>query len=213
MRRARGDPPGGRTQPQPVSAGRMDAMLTAPAAADGPTRPPLRRDPAARWLGGVCAGIARQLGVDPLLVRVAFVATTLAGGLGIALYGLAWVALPADEQAAPQTRRIQTGRGSVEVALGVGFLLLSVLLTFLKLVLWFSDALAWPLVLVAVGGALLWRQSLGGPGQAPSSQAATTRTAASATARPAAAAIDGQATETPERRSDDVRQRAGVVSR
>jgi signal transduction histidine kinase len=133
------------------------------------------------------------LGVDPLLVRVAFVATTLAGGLGIALYGLAWVALPADEQAAPQPRRIQTGRGSVEVALGVGFLLLSVLLTFRELGLWFSDALAWPLVLVAAGGALLWRQSLG--------------------TRPAADATDRQAAETTEKRADDVRQRAGVVSR
>jgi signal transduction histidine kinase len=154
------------------------------------------------------------LGVDPLLVRVAFVAATLAGGLGIALYALAWVALPADEQAAPQTRRIQTGRGSVEVALGVGFLLLSVLLTFRELGLWFSDALAWPLVLVAAGAALLWRQSLGGPAQVPSSQAAAARTATpAATVRAAADASDRQATGTTEKRADDVRQRAGVVSR
>src|SRR3954465_1498977 len=118
--------------------------------------PALRRDPTRRILGGVCAGLGQRFDLDPLLVRVAFIAAGPAGGLGFALYALAWVALPAGAgEAAPRGG----GRGSVEVALGVALLALSLLLAFRELGIWFSDAVVWPLVLIAAGGALLWRQS------------------------------------------------------
>src|SRR3954454_2902699 len=118
--------------------------------------PALRRDPTRRILGGVCAGLGQRFDLDPLLVRVAFIAAALAGGLGFALYALAWVAMPAGAgEAAPRGG----GRGSVEVALGVALLALSLLLTFRELGIWFSDTVVWPLVLVAAGGALLWRQA------------------------------------------------------
>src|SRR5215208_2569248 len=129
----------------------MDGTMATSAAT-----PPLRRDPGRRVLGGVCAGLGDRLGVDPLVVRVAFVAAAMAGGLGIALYVLAWLAIPARPGAA---RRTAPDRGSVEIAVGVALLTLSLLLVFRELGLWFSDAIVWPLVLVAAGGALLWRQS------------------------------------------------------
>jgi two-component sensor histidine kinase len=66
--------------------------------------------------------------------------------------------MPSDSSAAP-ARRIRTGRAAVEVGLGAGLLVLSALLAMRGLGLWFSDAIAWPLVLIAAGGALLWRQS------------------------------------------------------
>ena len=132
-------------------------MTSSEAAATGDV-PPLRRDPARRILGGVCAGIGERFDVDPLVVRVAFVAAALAGGLGIALYALAWVAIPS---AGVDTRRprVRAGRGGVEIAVGVSFLVISLLLAFRELGIWLSDAVVWPLVLVAAGGALLWRQS------------------------------------------------------
>ncbi|MET0511816.1 MAG: PspC domain-containing protein [Thermoleophilaceae bacterium] len=126
----------------------------------------LRRDRSARWLGGVCAGIARRYGVDAALVRLAFVVATAAGGVGIVLYALAWLVIPAGDSPAAG-RRLPTGRSAVEVALGVGLLLLSVLLTFRGLGIWFSDAIVWPLVLVASGGALIWRGSGTSPPRAP----------------------------------------------
>jgi signal transduction histidine kinase len=121
----------------------------------------LHRDRSARWLGGVCAGIARRYGVDIWLVRLAFVIATPAAGLGVALYALGWLVIPAGDAPGGVRRRIPTGRAAVEVALGTGLLLLSVLLTFRALGLWFSDAVVWPLVLIASGGALIWRGSLG----------------------------------------------------
>ena len=177
-------------------------------AATASVRPdgPLRRDPRARVLGGVCAGLARRLGVDPLLVRLAFLAAALAGGLGFVLYLLAWVAIPADEHAPPAgAAGTRGGRGSVEVALGVGFLLLSVLLGFRELGLWFSDALVWPAVLVASGAALLWRASVGGPQAVESPEAAEAGWSAPA-ARPAEAPSGRPAAE-------EVKERASVFSR
>jgi signal transduction histidine kinase len=44
-----------------------------------------------RALAGVCAGIARTLGVDPTLVRLVFAVLALAGGAGIVLYLALWV--------------------------------------------------------------------------------------------------------------------------
>src|SRR5947208_13717840 len=49
-----------------------------------------RRDPGAGVLAGVCAGIARTLGVDPTLVRLIFALLALAGGAGILLYLALW---------------------------------------------------------------------------------------------------------------------------
>src|SRR4051812_589866 len=126
----------------------------------------LRRDPAHGILGGVCAGLARQFGVDPLVVRVAFVATSFAGGLGLAVYALAWALPPADEGTAALGRAGLAGRGALEGGLGVGLLVLSALLTFRALGIWSSDAVVWPLVLVAAGGALLWRETIGRPDEA-----------------------------------------------
>jgi len=123
--------------------------------------PVLRRDTNNRVIAGVCSGLARHIGVDPLIVRVAFVAAASAGGIGVAIYLLAWVFVPAGDAPARPVR-LRTGRGTVEIALGVALLALSVLLTFRALGLLFSDVIVWPLVLVAAGAALLWRQTFGG---------------------------------------------------
>ena len=52
----------------------------------GPERPAIRRPFDDRMLAGVAAGLARYFGVDPTIVRIAFVVLTLVGGAGIPLY-------------------------------------------------------------------------------------------------------------------------------
>src|SRR5215213_8874919 len=150
----------------------MEPMATAPATPPAPRRT-LQRDPAHGYVAGVCSGLAREIGIDPLIVRVGFIAGALAGGFGVAIYVLAWALLPAGSaRGASLQRSLPAGRAAIEVGLGVGLLLLSVLLTFRELGLWFSDAIVWPSVLIAAGGALIWRQSLGGPGTAAEPRAA-----------------------------------------
>jgi phage shock protein PspC (stress-responsive transcriptional regulator) len=59
-------------------------------------------------LGGVCAGLADRLGVDPVLVRLAAVFVgILSGGLALVTYLAAWVLIP---PAGAQTVPEPTGR-------------------------------------------------------------------------------------------------------
>ena len=52
------------------------------------------RDPQSKVIGGVSGGVAAYLGIDIVAVRVLFIVMTLAGGLGLFLYIILWVALP-----------------------------------------------------------------------------------------------------------------------
>jgi phage shock protein C len=48
-----------------------------------------------RMLGGVCAGIAEYLNVDPTVIRLLWVATVFLLGTGILLYLICWIIIPA----------------------------------------------------------------------------------------------------------------------
>ncbi len=163
------------------------AMAATPQAPAGRPARALRRDPSRRLIAGVCAGIAGELGVDPLVVRVAFVAGAAAGGVGVVVYALAWLLTPSTDAAAQEPRRRRTGRGAVEVGLGVALLVLAALLALRATGIWFSDALTWPLVLLAGGGALLWRQSVAAPATSATAPAASATAPAMSATRPAAA--------------------------
>jgi signal transduction histidine kinase len=139
----------------------------------GAGRRALRRDAEHGVVAGVCAGLARHLGVEPLVVRAVFVVATLLGGTGVAAYALAWALVPSEGA------RAGSRRAEVEVALGAGLLLLSALLAFRAFGIWLSDAVVWPLVLLGAGGALLWRQSLA-PAERPSAPARGPRRPATA---------------------------------
>ncbi len=50
----------------------------------------LYRDTDDQKIGGVCSGLARYFDLDPLLVRVAFVAALFIGGGSLLAYALLW---------------------------------------------------------------------------------------------------------------------------
>ena len=54
----------------------------------------LYRSRADRKIAGVCGGLASYLGMDPVILRIAWVVIALAAGLGIVAYLIAWVAVP-----------------------------------------------------------------------------------------------------------------------
>ena len=56
----------------------------------------MRRTRDDRVIGGVCGGLGRYLGVDPVLMRIAFVILAFAGGGGILVYLVAWVLIPVE---------------------------------------------------------------------------------------------------------------------
>ena len=56
----------------------------------------LYRDSSDKMIGGVCAGIANYMNVDPAIVRLLFAIITFGGfGMGFLLYILLWIVLPA----------------------------------------------------------------------------------------------------------------------
>jgi phage shock protein PspC (stress-responsive transcriptional regulator)/signal transduction histidine kinase len=123
--------------------------------------PRLSRDPAEGLVGGVLAGIAARFGIDPVLVRVLFIAgVVVTGGALLIAYGCAWVLMPSASGRSPVAlpHGFTIGHGW-RLGAGVGLLMLAVLLTFREVGLWWSDPLVWPLVLLSAGVAVLWGQS------------------------------------------------------
>ncbi len=60
---------------------------------------PLRRDRSHAVVGGVCAGLARRLGVDPLILRARASSSPPArAALGVALYAVCWAAAAGDRR-------------------------------------------------------------------------------------------------------------------
>ena len=57
----------------------------------------LRRSRDDKVIAGVCGGLGRSLGVDPLLLRVVLAVLVLFGGTGVVLYAIAWLLLPLDD--------------------------------------------------------------------------------------------------------------------
>ena len=47
-----------------------------------------------KMIGGVCAGIAEYLGLDPTIVRIVWVLLLFFAGFGILLYLILWIVMP-----------------------------------------------------------------------------------------------------------------------
>lgn len=52
------------------------------------------RDPDKRIIGGICAGMGAYWDIEPWIVRIIFIAITMAGGLGILIYLILYIVLP-----------------------------------------------------------------------------------------------------------------------
>ena len=58
---------------------------------------PLTRSTTDRKIGGVAGGLARHLGVDPVLVRVGFAVSILFSGAGLIAYLVMLALVPSDD--------------------------------------------------------------------------------------------------------------------
>ncbi|HEY8458297.1 MAG TPA: PspC domain-containing protein [Actinopolymorphaceae bacterium] len=50
-----------------------------------------------RMIAGVCGGIGRYVGLDPVVVRLGMVVLALVWGLGLVIYLAAWIIVPEEE--------------------------------------------------------------------------------------------------------------------
>lgn len=82
------------------------------------TRP--RRPHDGRKIAGVAAGIAQRYQIDPVIVRVAFVAMALCNGAGVLIYLLGWLLLAqADDEVSAAESLLGRGRSSTPTALTI----------------------------------------------------------------------------------------------
>jgi phage shock protein PspC (stress-responsive transcriptional regulator) len=88
-----------------------------------PARPRLTRSSTDRVIAGVAGGLARHLGIDALLVRIAFVVLAFAGGAGVIAYLAALLFMPSDRPGATNvTGRAATITGGALLALAAAVL-------------------------------------------------------------------------------------------
>ena len=64
----------------------------------------LTRSKTDRVIAGVAGGISERFGLNPTLVRIAWVVSILFGGFGILAYVVLWIALPAGPAQVPAIR-------------------------------------------------------------------------------------------------------------
>jgi phage shock protein PspC (stress-responsive transcriptional regulator) len=127
-----------------------DETSTPAGAGESPRR--LTRSSSDKVLTGLAGGLGRHFGVDPVVVRIAFVVLSFVGGTGILLYLAGWLLIPddtgaseADRLANPRNRKLALW---VLAIIGVGILLDG-----------FDDnfgGFPFGLALVALGFAVLW---------------------------------------------------------
>jgi phage shock protein PspC (stress-responsive transcriptional regulator)/signal transduction histidine kinase len=109
-----------------------------------------RRDE--RIVAGVCAGVARWLGLDPIVVRLAACILALANGAGLLLYLVAWVVLPEESASGEPAATASPGtKRSSELALAVGCITLGALLLVRWVTPFFPDHIVWPAAVAATG--------------------------------------------------------------
>ena len=57
----------------------------------------LVRPSSGRWIGGVCAGLARRLGIKPSLMRLIFVVSCILPGPQFLIYIVLWILMPSED--------------------------------------------------------------------------------------------------------------------
>jgi signal transduction histidine kinase len=102
-------------------------------------------------VAGIATGLAEDLKLDPILIRVAFAVLSLAQGAGVLLYLL----LLAGSTEARDPARAEARSGIRQIA-GIACVVLGLLLALRYLGFWFGDAIAWPLATIALGSTFVW---------------------------------------------------------
>ncbi|MFI9081440.1 PspC domain-containing protein [Streptomyces sioyaensis] len=126
---------------------------------------PLRRSRRHKVIGGVCAGLGRQWDLDPVIFRIVLAVLSV-GGLGLIVYGFAWLLIPLDGEEENEGRRLLSGRveGSALTALLFALVGCGLFLTTLGKGSMMSFAI---MLMLAVAGSAYWsrrRRQVGAQG-------------------------------------------------
>ena len=117
----------------------------------------LTRSASNKMFAGVCSGLARYFTIDPAIVRLLFVVFAFAGGAAIPVYIVLWIIMPPDDGAPIVAVAADRGHETLALALvAVGGIWLLANLGAFRFIDW---RVGWPVVLIAIGVALLARRA------------------------------------------------------
>jgi phage shock protein C len=139
-----------------------ETTAVAPAA---PAEKRLYRSRDDRVVAGVCGGLGKYLNIDPVLVRIAAVLLIFAGGVGIVLYVIGWIAIDEEPAAAlgadgtVVTELVDDDLDRRRGAVVLGLIFVAVGIFYLLDDFWpdLDWKYIWPIALIAVGFAIVAR--------------------------------------------------------
>ncbi len=140
-----------------------------------------------RFLGGVCGGIGKYLGIDPTIIRLVFLVLLFTQGFGFLIYLILWILLPVEGGAETTTGSVgdrlgegmkgvgedirnvaQTPHPQAGLWFGAGLIVLGVVLFAERLgemlglgwlTQWVNWSTLWPILIIVLGVALILRGS------------------------------------------------------
>lgn len=120
--------------------------------------PPLDKERSV--LTGTAAGMAREIGIDPIYVRVLLVILTVAGGYGALIYGVAWLFMQRRSNSGGAYEPIPKGITSRSRHVGFAALAFGLVLLMTATGSAFQPAIVWPVALIGAAVALAFDQQL-----------------------------------------------------
>jgi phage shock protein PspC (stress-responsive transcriptional regulator) len=156
-----------------------------------------------RVVAGVCAGLARYFGLDPLVYRIAFGALVLLGGSGLLLYGAAWLVIPDERRGESLVEEaIRRHRDRPWLVVGAGLVGFGLLFGLAESHLWPDPGNLWVAALVLGLGVVWWQLRDRPRSAAPAASGPATGSTAPGLAAPDAGAPSSSVAEpsTPMRR-------------
>jgi phage shock protein PspC (stress-responsive transcriptional regulator)/signal transduction histidine kinase len=108
-------------------------------------------------VAGVSGGLAAAIGIDAVLVRVAFIVLAVSGP-GLPLYLVAWVVMPGDGDGDDETSSVGPEGVEVRKGVGLGLIVLGAVMAARALGAAPPDQIVWPVLLVGAGvGVVVWQ--------------------------------------------------------
>jgi signal transduction histidine kinase len=108
-------------------------------------------------VAGVASGTAAHLRIDPIVVRVLFVALSVFG-VGVVAYALLWLTMPVSDEDTDTLVPARTQLTSKRQLVGLGLLSVVAIALLGQMTTWGGDGVVLPLVLAGAGIAVIWRQ-------------------------------------------------------
>ena len=123
-----------------------------------PTRWQLPRlDRRQRFVGGVAAAVAHEIGVQPIVIRASFLLLAFVGGWGLVLYAVAWATLAVASPARLSPYQpVPKGASPVHRHVGVAMVVVGLIIAFLPLTSDVFSDVVWPIGFVFLGALIAW---------------------------------------------------------